>query len=79
MTKRLCALLTALVMVLCAVSATAENADGDPVLVTVNGQEIRESDKQLQFWITYLTEQTGVESDEDMAELKQYAMKYTIQ
>ena len=79
MMKRLCAMIAALVMVLCAVSATAENADGDPVLVTVNGQEIRESDKQLQFWITYLTEQTGVESDEDMAELKQYAMKYTIQ
>ena len=64
MMKRLCAMLAALVMVLCAVSALAENAEADPVLVTVNGEGVRESTRLVQSWKNYLMLQAGADADE---------------
>ena len=57
MMKRLFAILLAVAMVLCAMSALAENADADPVLVTVNGEEIRESTEMVKTWKGYLLSQ----------------------
>ena len=80
MMKRVCALLTALVMVLCTVSVLAENADNDPVLVTVNGEEVRESTRLVQSWKNYLMLQMDGESDEQaMTLVNQYAMEYAIE
>ena len=56
MMKRVCALLMALVLVLSASAALADEA-ADTLLVTVNGQEIRENDEGLKFWINYLYSQ----------------------
>ena len=80
MMKRLCALLTALVMVLCAVSALAENADADPVLVTVNGEEVRESTGLVQSWKNYLLMQVGSDPDAETLQLvNQYSLEYAIE
>ena len=78
MTKRLCALLTALVMVLCAAFALAE--DADPVLVTVNGEEVRESTELVRIWKNYMMQQAGSEPDEATLQLvNQYTMEYAIE
>ena len=45
MMKRITAVLTALVMLISA-AALAEGSAEDPVLVTVNGQELRESSEE---------------------------------
>ena len=80
MMKRLCAMLAALVMVLCTVSALAENAEADPVLVTVNGEEVRESTRLVQSWKNYLMLQAGADADEETKTLvNQYAMEYAIE
>lgn len=76
MTKRLCALFMALVMMLAAAAALADEAD--ELLVTVNGMEIRESDAGLQFWINYLNSQYNDETDPDPAAINQFAMDYCI-
>ena len=78
MMKRLCALLTALMLMLCAVSALAE--DADPVLATVNGEEVRESTKLVQSWKNYLMSQAGSEPDaETLQTVNQYAMNYALE
>ena len=80
MMKRFCALLTALVMVLCAVSALAETAGADPVLVTVDGEEVRESTELVQAWKNYLLMQVGSDPDaETLQMVNQYAMEYAIE
>ena len=80
MMKRFCALLTALVMVLCAVSALAEDAGADPVLVTVDGEEVRESTELVQAWKNYLLMQVGSDPDaETLQMVNQYAMEYAIE
>ena len=80
MMKRLFAILLAVAMVLCAMSALAENADADPVLVTVNGEEIRESTEMVKTWKGYLLSQVGSDADEaTMQMVNQYALEYTIQ
>ena len=77
MIKRMCALLAALVMVLCAVSALAENADADPVLLTLNGEEVRESTGLVQSWKNYLLLQVNGEPDEaTLQTVNQYALNY---
>lgn len=80
MKKRLCALLTALVMVLCAFSVLAE--DADPVLVTVNGEEIRESNEMLQFWKSYVSDyyvnNYGVDPAEYAEVFQKDAMSYAV-
>ena len=78
MKKRLIALLTALAMLLSLSAALAESAETDPVLVTVNGVEIRESDPALQFWYGYLLTQAAPENEEQEWMVRQYAMDYTI-
>lgn len=80
MMKRLFAILLAVAMVLCAMSALAENADADPVLVTVNGEEIRESTEMVKTWKGYLLSQADSDADEaTLQRLNQYALEYTIQ
>ena len=76
MTKRLCALFMALVMMLAAAAALADEAD--ELLVTVNGMEIHESDAGLQFWINYLYSQIDDGTEVQPAVINQYAMDYCI-
>ena len=82
MAKRLIAVLAALMLILCAVSAPAENAGDDPVLVTVNGEEIRESNAMLRFWKDYIDNyyQTnyGVDPAQYADTIRQDAMDYTL-
>ena len=82
MAKRLIAVLAALMLILCAVSALAENAGDDPVLVTVNGEEIRESNAMLRFWKDYIDNyyQTnyGVDPAQYADTIRQDAMDYTL-
>ena len=77
MMKRVCALLMALVLVLSASAALADEA-ADALLVTVNGQEIRENDEGLKFWINYLYSQITEGTEVDQATVNQYAMDYAI-
>ena len=58
MMKRIIAVLTALMMLISA-AALAEGSAEDPVLVTVNGQELRESSEEYRVWQDYLTYQAG--------------------
>ena len=76
MMKRLCALFMALVMMLAAAAALADEAD--ELLVTVNGMEIRENDAGLQFWINYLYSQIDDGTEVQPAVINQYAMDYCI-
>ena len=50
----------------------------DTLLVTLNGQEIRENDELLQFWKTYLEENSGVDPEQYQSIIRQYAMDYTL-
>ena len=82
MLKRLTAVLLALVLVLCAAAALAETAGDDPVLVTVNGEEIRKSNEMLQFWTDYIgnwyLDNYGIDPSLYSDYIQQSAMDYTI-
>ncbi len=78
MTKRLFALLTALILALTAASAFAEDSEPDELLVTVNGHEIRENSPELRFWVNYLFSTAGSESATDYAQMYRNAMDYCI-
>ena len=60
--KKLLSFLLALCL-LCACGLAA--AEEDPVLVTVDGEEIRESSLWLQVWEEDLLDQVGGEADEE--------------
>ena len=77
MMKRIIAVLTALMMLISA-AALAEGSAEDPVLVTVNGQELRESSEEYRVWKDYLTYQAGQDSEEYAVMIQQYAMDYAI-
>ena len=93
MMKRLCALMLALMLMMTAASvlaeetaaetATTETTTAEPVaedalLVTINGEEIRQNDAELQFWISYVASQTGGQMDADTVNrtAMQLAMQY---
>ena len=82
MMKRLTAVLTALVLALCAVAALAETTEDDPVLVTVNGAEIRKSNEMLQFWNDYIgnwyMSNYGIDPSMYTDSIQRSAMDYTI-
>ena len=82
MLKRLTAVLLALVLVLSAAAALAETAKDDPVLVTVNGEEIRKSNEMLQFWTDYIgnwyLDNYGIDPSLYSDYIQQSAMDYTI-
>lgn len=95
MMKRLCALMLALMLMMTAASvlaeenaaetATTETATAEPVaedalLVTINGEEIRQNDAELQFWISYVASQTGGQMDADTVNrtAMQLAMQYKL-
>ena len=77
MMKRIIAVLTALMMLISA-AALAEGGAEDPVLVTVNGQELRQSSEEYRVWQDYLTYQAGQDAEEYAAMIQQYAMDYAI-
>ena len=77
MMKRIIAVLTALMMLISA-AALGEGSAEDPVLVTVNGQELRESSEEYRVWQDYLTYQAGQDSEEYAVMIQQYAMDYAI-
>ena len=95
MMKRLCALMLALMLMMTAASvlaeetaaetATTETATAEPVaedalLVTINGEEIRQNDAELQFWISYVASQTGGQMNADTVNrtAMQLAMQYKL-
>ncbi len=95
MMKRLCALMLALMLMMTAASvlaeetaaetATTETTTAEPVaedalLVTINGEEIRQNDAELQFWISYVASQTGGQMDADTVNrtAMQLAMQYKL-
>ena len=62
-----------------ATSEPAQAADADPVLVTVNGEEIRESSQDFQVWKNYILSQVGADPDEETLKMvDQYALQYTV-
>ena len=65
MMKRLCALMTALVLALSMAAALADETEEDTLLVTVNGKEIRENDPLLTFLVSSYT-QYGASGGYDM-------------
>ena len=92
MMKKLLALLLALAMLLSVsavfaegeTTATAEPAvEATPVpdtlLVTVNGQEIRENDEQLQEYLSNLLEQIDTSNGDMLRVAQMYAMSYLMQ
>lgn len=78
MMKKLIAVLTALMMLISAAALAEESAAEDPVLVTVNGQELRESSEEFQVWQDYLISQAGDEAEGYMSLIQQYALDYAI-
>ena len=77
MIKRLIAVLTALMLLLSAAAIAEETAD-DPVLVTVNGQELRESSEEFRVWQDYLTYEAGADAADYADLIRQYALDYAI-
>lgn len=77
MMKKIIAVLAALVMLL-SVTALAEDGAEDPVLVTVNGQELRQSSEEYRVWQDYLSYQAGTDVEEYAVLIQQYAMDYAI-
>ena len=77
MMKRLIAVLTALMMLI-SVAALAEESAEDPVLVTVNGQELRESSEEYRIWQDILLNDVGTDAEEYMPLIRQYALDYAI-
>ena len=73
--KRILPFLLALCL-LCAAGPAA--AEDDPVLVTVNGEEVRESNFWLQAWRDTLLEYVTDMSEEDLRATDQLALDYTI-
>ncbi|MCR5297392.1 MAG: peptidyl-prolyl cis-trans isomerase [Clostridiales bacterium] len=50
----------------------------DPLLVKVNGDELRESDETVQFFINYYLGQVGEADDETMTLIRQYSLDNAI-
>ena len=73
--KRILPFLLALCMLCAAGPAMAED---DPVLVTVNGEEIRESNLWLQAWRDTLMEYVTDMSEENLRATDQLALDYTV-
>ena len=61
-----------------AAEAQAAAPAEDPVLVSVNGYEIRESDPTVQFFINYYLKQVGEPDEETRQLIRQYALDNTI-
>ena len=92
MMKKLLAILLALAMLLSvsAVFAEGETAEAaepvveatpvpDTLLVTVNGQEIRENDESLQEYLSNLLEQIDTSNGDMLRVAQMYAMSYLMQ
>ena len=80
MMKKIIAVLMALMMLVSAAALAEENAETteDPVLVTVNGQELRESSEEYQIWQDILINDVGTDAEEYMPLIQQYALDYAI-
>ena len=83
MSKRFLSVLLALIMILSAAAAWAE-APASTLLVTVNGEEIREDNAFLQIWQNSIMSQDAnngldVSSEESIISINQRALDYTIQ
>ena len=60
-------------------TAPAQSSAADTLLVTVNGEEIRENSRDLRVWVNYIMSQVGSEPDEATVQLaNQYAMENAI-
>lgn len=81
MTKRLFAILTALVLMISVSAAFAEEtAVPDTLLVTVNGIEIRENNEDLQYFYEYLVaELADPENEDDLHIIRMDVMKSVIE
>ena len=78
MFRRLMTMVLALALAAVMIGTAAAEGAEDPVLVTVNGKEIRESDAETQFWVGYLINNAGADPETDMPMIQQYAMNYNI-
>ena len=83
MMKRLCALMTALVLALSMAAALADETEEDTLLVTVNGKEIRENDPLLTFLVSYYTQYGAsggydMQAEENIQAVRQSTMEQTV-
>ena len=79
MMKRFCALLLVLAMLMSLSAAFAEGTVSDTLLVTLGGEEIRENNETLQYYVDALQGQLGGQlSEDDERIVRMYAMHNTM-
>ena len=80
MMKKIIAVLMALMMLVSAAALAEETTEAaeDPVLVTVNGQELRESSEEYRIWLDIILNDAGTDSEEYMTLIQQYALDYAV-
>ena len=80
MMKKIIAVLMALMMFVSVAALAEENTETaeDPVLVTVNGQELRESSEEYRIWLDIILNDAGTDSEEYMPLIQQYALDYAV-